>query len=102
MAHKGSVPNRRILIANLAKGAIGGQASNLLGSLLVLHLQLIAMERSAVPPHERVPFFAAVDEFQTFSSDGLRRFFPKLESSSCISASRTNTRISCPMLFARR
>ncbi len=32
--------NRRILIANLAKGTIGEQAANLLGSLLVSHLQL--------------------------------------------------------------
>ncbi len=61
--------NRRILIANLAKGAIGEQASNLLGSLLVSHLQLVAMERGSLPPHERVPFFVHVDEFQTFSSD---------------------------------
>jgi hypothetical protein len=61
--------NRRIVIANLAKGAIGEQASNLLGSLLVSHLQLIAMERGSLPPHQRVPFFVHVDEFQTFSSD---------------------------------
>jgi hypothetical protein len=61
--------NRRILIANLAKGVIGEQASNLLGSLLVSHLQLIAMERSSLAPHKRVQFFVHVDEFQTFSSD---------------------------------
>jgi DNA helicase HerA-like ATPase len=61
--------NRRILIANLAKGRIGEQAANLLGSLLVSHLQLIAMERGAISPQERVPFFVHVDEFQTFSSD---------------------------------
>jgi len=61
--------NRRILIANLAKGAIGEQAANLLGSLLVSHLQLIAMERGSLPPQDRVPFFVHVDEFQTFSSD---------------------------------
>jgi DNA helicase HerA-like ATPase len=61
--------HRRILIANLAKGTIGEQAANLLGSLLVSHLQLIAMERGALPPHERVPFFVHVDEFQTFSSE---------------------------------
>jgi hypothetical protein len=61
--------NRRILIANLAKGAIGEQASNLLGSLLVSHLQLIAMERGSLPPNERVPFFVHADEFQSFSSD---------------------------------
>ena len=61
--------NKRILIANLAKGAIGEQAANLLGSLLISHLQLIAMERGALPAENRVPFFAHIDEFQTFSSD---------------------------------
>jgi len=66
---KFTMNNRRILIANLAKGTIGEQASNLLGSLVVSHLQLIAMERGALPPNERVPFFVHVDEFQTFSSD---------------------------------
>src|SRR5665213_2555807 len=66
---KFAMDNRRILIANLAKGAIGEQASNLLGSLLVSHLQLVAMERGSLAPHERVPFFVHVDEFQTFSSD---------------------------------
>jgi len=61
--------NRRILIANLSKGTIGEQATNLLGSLLVSHLQLIAMERGVLPPQDRVAFFAHIDEFQTFSSD---------------------------------
>jgi len=61
--------NRRILVANLAKGTIGEQASNLLGSLLVSHLQLVAMERGALPARDRIPFFVHVDEFQTFSSD---------------------------------
>ncbi len=60
---------RRILIANLAKGTIGEQAANLLGSLLVSHLQLIALERGTLLPHERVPFFVHVDEMQTLSSD---------------------------------
>ena len=59
----------RILIANLAKGTIGEQAANLLGSLLVSHMQLIAMERGALAPEQRVPFFVHVDEFQSFSSD---------------------------------
>ena len=61
--------SRRILIANLAKGTIGEQAANLLGSLLVSHMQLVAMERGALPPEQRVPFFVHVDEFQTFSSE---------------------------------
>jgi hypothetical protein len=41
----------------------------LLGSLLVWHLQLIAMERGAQPPQQRVPFFAHIDEAQIVSSD---------------------------------
>ena len=64
-----AMSGKRILIANLAKGTIGEQAANLLGSLLVSHLQLIAMERGALSAEERVPFFVHVDEFQTFSSD---------------------------------
>jgi hypothetical protein len=61
--------NGRILIANLARGQIGEQAANLLGSLLVSHLQLVAMERSALPPDKRFPFFVHVDEFQSFGTD---------------------------------
>lgn len=60
---------RRILIANLSKGTIGEQAANLLGSLLVCHLQLIGMARGALPPQQRMPYFAHIDEAQTFSSD---------------------------------
>jgi len=58
-----------ILIANLAKGRIGEQAANLLGSLLVSHLQLAAMGRSAQAPEKCVPFFAHIDEFQSFGTD---------------------------------
>jgi hypothetical protein len=60
---------RRILIVNLAKGLIGEGASNLLGSLLVSHLQVRAMERALLPPSERVPYFVHVDEFGNFSSE---------------------------------
>jgi len=63
-----AMDNRQILIANLAKGQIGEQATNLLGSLLVSHLQLVAMGRSALAPEKRVPFFAHIDEFQSFGS----------------------------------
>jgi Type IV secretion-system coupling protein DNA-binding domain len=64
-----AMDNRGILIANLAKGRIGEQAANLLGSLLVSHLQLAAMARSDQAPDERVPFFAHIDEFQSFGTD---------------------------------
>lgn len=64
-----AMEHRGVLIANLAKGRIGEQAANLLGSLLISHLQLSAMGRSAQAPEDRVPFFAHVDEFQTFGTD---------------------------------
>ena len=64
-----AMENRGILIANLAKGRVGEQAANLLGSLLISHLQLVAMGRSAQAPEKRVPFFAHVDEFQSFGTD---------------------------------
>lgn len=59
----------RVLIANLAKGQIGEQASNLLGSLLLSHLQLVAIARSELAPEKRAPFFVHVDEFQSFGTD---------------------------------
>ncbi len=61
--------NRKILIANLSKGRIGEQPANLLGSLLVSHLQFVAMGRSELAPEMRVPFFAHIDEFQNFGTD---------------------------------
>jgi hypothetical protein len=64
-----AMENRGILIANLAKGRVGEQAANLLGSLLVSHLQLVAMARSEQAPENRVPFFAHIDEFQSFGTD---------------------------------
>jgi hypothetical protein len=67
--------NRRILIANLAKGTIGEQAANLLGSLLISHLQLIAMERTSLQPRDRKPVFVHIDEMQTFSSDSFASLF---------------------------
>ena len=95
--------NRRILIANLAKGTIGEQAANLLGSLLVSHLQLIAMERGALPPQERVPFFVHIDELQTLQFGCVRlALIGGTEIRGCIFVSRTNTPTSCRTRCAPR
>jgi hypothetical protein len=67
LAH--AMESRGILIANLAKGQIGEQASNVLGSLLLSHLQLAAMARSDQAPDKRTPFFVHVDELASFSTD---------------------------------
>ncbi len=64
-----AMDHRRIFVANLAKGVIGEQASNLLGSLIVSRLQLVAMARSDRPGHDRTPFYCHIDELQNFSTD---------------------------------
>lgn len=59
----------RIFIANLSKGSMGHDKSNLLGSLLVTQFQLAAMSRANRPEHERRDFFLHIDEFQNFTTD---------------------------------
>jgi len=59
----------KILIANLARGKIGEDNSNLLGAMLITKLQQAAMSRADVPEAERRDFFLYIDEFQNFSTD---------------------------------
>ncbi len=59
----------RIFIANLSKGRLGEDKSNLLGALLVTQFQLAAMTRADIPQAERRDFRLFVDEFQSFTSD---------------------------------
>lgn len=61
--------NRKILIANLAKGKLGQDKAALLGSLLVSSFQLAAMGRSNVPEASREDWYLYVDEFQNFATD---------------------------------
>ena len=60
---------KRLFIANLAKGKIGHDKANLLGSLLTTQFQLAAMHRAAQPEEERQDFFLFIDEFQNFTTD---------------------------------
>lgn len=61
--------NGRIFIANLSKGKLGEDKSNLLGAMLVTHFQQAAMSRADIPESERKDFFLFVDEFQNFATD---------------------------------
>jgi hypothetical protein len=61
--------NRRIFIANLSKGLLGEEQSNLLGSILVAKFQLAAMARASMPEEEREDFSLYVDEFQNFTTE---------------------------------
>ena len=61
--------NRRILLVNLAKGRIGEDKANLLGSVLVTKLYLAALERQNITEEDRKDFYLYIDEFQNFSTD---------------------------------
>lgn len=58
----------KILVVNLAKGKLGEGPAALLGSLLVSHLSLAAMERADRPVEERRDFYLYLDEFHTFAT----------------------------------
>lgn len=53
-----------VLLISLAKGKIGGEAANLLGSLFVATLWQATQARVALPTDQRRPIFAYLDEFQ--------------------------------------
>jgi hypothetical protein len=59
----------KILIVNLSKGAIGEDASRLIGALLITKIQLAAMSRVDIPESERRDFYLYVDEFQNFATE---------------------------------
>lgn len=61
--------NDQLFIANLAKGKLGHDKANLLGSLLVTQFQLAAMRRASRPEVERRDFHLVIDEFQNFTTD---------------------------------
>lgn len=53
-----------ILLVSLAKGKIGQESANLLGSLFVASLWQATQARITLPAEERRPVFAYLDEFQ--------------------------------------
>ena len=61
--------NRRIFIANLSKGLIGEEKSNLLGSILTAKFQLAAMARASRAESEREDFHLYIDEFHNFTTE---------------------------------
>jgi hypothetical protein len=63
------INQKRIFIANLAKGRLGPDQANLLGSLLVARFQAAAFSRAKVPEEQRIDFNLTIDEFQNFMTD---------------------------------
>ncbi len=61
----------KILLVNLAKGSIGEDTSNLLGSLLISRFDLAALSRANIPEDERKDFALYLDEFHNFTTQSL-------------------------------
>jgi hypothetical protein len=60
---------RKILIARVPKGTLGGDQANLVGSMLVSAMLQAAMRREGVDG--RPPFHLYIDEFQNFTTNSL-------------------------------
>lgn len=58
----------KILLANLSKGRLGEDTSELFGVLLMTKIQLAALKRARVEEKKRKDFYLYVDEFQNFAT----------------------------------
>jgi hypothetical protein len=61
----------KIILVNLAKGSIGEDTANLLGSLLISRFDLAALSRADVPEEDRRDFILYMDEFHNFTTQSL-------------------------------
>jgi hypothetical protein len=62
-----AMDNKKIILCNLSKGALGEDVSSLLGSLVVTKLSLAALSRQDIPESEREPHYLFADEIQNFT-----------------------------------
>ena len=60
----------QIVIVNLARGILGSDTSNLLGSLITQTITLAALSRQSVPERERRPCHLYLDEFEHLLTPG--------------------------------
>jgi len=58
----------KILLVNLAKGALGEDNSNLLGSTLIGQFLTATLTRGELPVAKRQPYHLVVDEYQNFAT----------------------------------
>lgn len=67
--------NKKIFLANLSKGKIGEDVSEMLGSMLVSKFQLDVMSRANISPENRQQYTLYVDEFQNFATESFADIF---------------------------
>jgi hypothetical protein len=61
-----AMDNSQIVIVNLARGILGTDTSNLLGSLLTQTITLAALSRQGIAENKRIPCHLYLDEFEHF------------------------------------
>ncbi len=64
-----AIDERKIILCDLSKGAIGADNAMLLGSLIVMQEKLAALSRSDITEYERVPHLLFAEEAQNFIGD---------------------------------
>jgi hypothetical protein len=64
-----ALDERKIILCDLSKGAIGADNAMLLGSLIVMQEKLAALSRSDIPESQRVPHLLFAEEAQNFIGD---------------------------------
>lgn len=63
--------NKKILLINLSKGAIGEMNAYLLGMILIGKILINALSRTNIPEDQRKDFYLYIDEFQNFTTDSI-------------------------------
>ncbi len=64
-----AIDERKIILCDLSKGAIGADNAMLLGSVIVMQEKLAALSRSDIPESERVPHLLFAEEAQNYIGD---------------------------------
>jgi hypothetical protein len=64
-----AMDERKIILCDLSKGAIGADNAMLLGSLIVMQEKLAALSRADIPESERVSHLLFAEEAQNFIGD---------------------------------
>jgi len=66
---RAAMDERKIILCDLSKGAIGADNAMLLGSLIVMQEKLAALSRGDIPESERVPHLLFAEEAQNYIGD---------------------------------
>jgi hypothetical protein len=64
-----AMDERKIILCDLSKGAIGADNAMLLGSLIVMQEKLAALSRGDIPESDRVPHLLFAEEAQNYIGD---------------------------------